>query len=68
MPLGTVKWFNVDKGFGFIVPDTGGPDVFMHITAVQEALMVTSNDGQRLSYDTQQSRQGKLAAISLRPA
>jgi cold shock protein len=62
---GTVKWFNTTKGFGFIVPDNGGPDVFVHISAVEGAGMKTLNEGQKISYELQENR-GKQAAGNLR--
>lgn len=67
MATGTVKWFNTTKGFGFIIPDAGGPDVFVHISAVEQAGMKTLNEGQKLSYDLQENR-GKQAAANLRNA
>ena len=65
MATGTVKWFNMDKGFGFIAPEDGGKDVFIHITAVQAAGLTTLNDGQNVSYEVMTER-GKLAASNLR--
>lgn len=65
MAIGTVKWFNATKGFGFIVPQDGGKDVFVHITAVQKAGMTGLNEGQKLSYDVEMER-GKAAATNLR--
>jgi CspA family cold shock protein len=65
MPSGTVKWFNTTKGFGFIQPDEGGPDVFVHISAVQKAGMQGLNEGQKVSYDIQMER-GKSAAANLK--
>jgi CspA family cold shock protein len=65
MPTGTVKWFNVEKGFGFIAPQDGGKDVFVHATAVQAAGLRTLNDGQRVSYDVVTER-GKQAAANLK--
>jgi CspA family cold shock protein len=66
MAIGTVKWFNATKGFGFIVPQDGGKDVFVHITAVQKAGMTGLNEGQKLSYEVEMER-GKAAATNLRP-
>jgi cold shock protein len=66
MPIGTVKWFNATKGFGFIVPQDGGKDVFVHITAVQKAGLQGLNEGQTLSYEIAMER-GKAAAINLKP-
>ena len=69
MAAGTVKWFNSEKGFGFIQPDDGGKDVFVHISAVEQAGMSNLNEGQKLSYDivedrrTGKSSAGKLQAV-----
>jgi cold shock protein len=65
MATGTVKWFNTTKGFGFIQPENGGKDVFVHITAVQAAGLRGLNEGQRVSYDVMVER-GKEAATNLR--
>ncbi len=65
MTTGTVKWFNATKGYGFIVPQDGGKDVFVHITAVQAAGLQGLNDGQKVSFDTTTER-GKVAAVNLR--
>lgn len=67
MAAGTVKWFNMQKGFGFIQPDGGGKDVFVHITAVQAAGLNGLNDGQKISYEIVRER-GKEAAANLRAA
>jgi cold shock protein len=67
MAMGTVKWFNMDKGFGFIEPQDGGKDVFVHITAVQAAGLQSLNDGQKISYDVVAER-GKQAASNLKLA
>jgi len=67
MATGTVKWFNPDKGFGFIQPDGGGQDVFVHISAVQMAGMHTLNEGQKLSFEIVMNR-GKNAAGNLKAA
>ncbi len=67
MAIGTVKWFNASKGFGFIQPESGGKDVFVHITAVQAAGLKGLNDGQRINYDVQLER-GKESAGNLRLA
>lgn len=64
---GTVKWFNPTKGFGFIVPDDGGNDVFVHISAVEKAGWKTLNEGQKLSFELQENR-GKQAAANLQAA
>lgn len=65
MAIGTVKWFNPTKGFGFIQPETGTADVFVHITAVEKAGMATLAEGQRISYDVIEER-GKKAAGNLK--
>lgn len=62
---GKVKWFNTTKGFGFITPDQGGNDVFVHITAVQKAGLQTLNEGQPVEFEMQENR-GKMAASDLR--
>ena len=67
MATGTVKWFNPDKGFGFIQPEDGGKDVFVHITAVQAAGLQSLNENQRVTYEVVTER-GKQAAANLRPA
>ena len=67
MSTGTVKWFNSQKGFGFIQPDDGGKDVFVHISAVERAGMSNLNEGQKLSYElAQDKRSGKTSADQLR--
>jgi cold shock protein len=66
MAIGTVKWFNATKGFGFIVPQDGGKDVFVHITAVQKAGLQGLNENQKVSYDVVTER-GKAAAANLKP-
>ena len=66
MATGTVKFFNAQKGFGFIVQDGGGPDVFVHISAVERAGMSNLNEGQKLSFDIEADRKnGKSAAANL---
>jgi cold shock protein len=67
MATGTVKWFNATKGFGFIQPESGGKDVFVHIIAVQAAGLKGLNDGQRVSYEVQMER-GKESAGNLKLA
>ena len=67
MSTGTVKWFNGQKGFGFIQPDDGGKDVFVHISAVERAGMSNLNEGQKISYDVVADRRtGKSSADNLR--
>ena len=65
---GTVKFFNADKGYGFIQPDDGSADSFVHITAVQAAGMDTLNTDQRLNYEVEQGKNGKASAVNLTPA
>jgi CspA family cold shock protein len=65
MATGTVKWFNATKGFGFIQPDSGGKDVFVHISAVERAGLQGLHEGQKISYDVQSDR-GKEAATNLK--
>ena len=67
MATGTVKWFNAQKGYGFIQPDDGGKDVFVHVTAVQAAGLDGLAEGQKVSYEVVRER-GKEAAANLRPA
>ncbi len=67
MAVGTVKWFNSTKGYGFIRPEDGGADVFVHVTAVQRAGLHSLMEGQRISYEVVRDR-GKLAAANLAPA
>jgi CspA family cold shock protein len=67
MATGTVKWFNETKGYGFITPDTGGKDVFVHISAVERAGLRSLNDGQKVSYEVQADRRtGKESAVDLK--
>ncbi len=66
MPIGTVKFFNDAKGFGFIQPEDGSQDAFVHISAVERAGMRTLGQGQRLSYELQQDRPGKMSATNLK--
>ncbi|WP_343520743.1 cold-shock protein [Sphingomonas sp.] len=65
---GTVKFFNSDKGYGFIAPDGGGNDAFVHISAVERAGMATLNQDQRVSYELEADKRGKMAATNLQPA
>ena len=65
MPTGTVKWFNATKGYGFIMPQDGGKDVLVHITAMHEAGLQGLNDGQKLSFEITMER-GKSAATQLK--
>ncbi|WP_435416943.1 cold-shock protein [Parerythrobacter aurantius] len=65
---GTVKFFNIDKGYGFIAPDDGSADSFVHITAVQAAGMTSLDKDQRLNFDVEQGRNGKESAVNLSAA
>lgn len=65
MPKGTVKWFNEQKGYGFIEPEEGGSDAFVHISAVERAGLRTLAEGQKVSYELTQGRNGKYAAENL---
>ncbi|WP_306752425.1 cold-shock protein [Paracoccus actinidiae] len=65
MASGTVKWFSAEKGYGFIAPDAGGGDVFVHITAVQRAGLQSLPDGQKVSYELETNRNGKTSAVDL---
>ena len=65
MAIGIVKFFNADKGYGFIQPETGGNDAFVHITAVQAAGMATLDRDQRVSYELEEDRRGKTSAVNL---
>ena len=68
MATGTVKWFNGTKGYGFIQPDDGSKDVFVHISAVERAGMGTLSEGQKVSFDLQRGQQGKMSADNLKNA
>jgi CspA family cold shock protein len=68
MPIGTVKFFNADKGYGFIAPEGGGNDAFVHISAVEAAGMRTLDKEQRVSYELEQDRRGKMSAVNLASA
>ncbi len=68
MTTGTVKFFNEGKGYGFIAPDEGGKDAFVHISAVENSGMRTLRENQRVTYDLQEDRRGKMAAVNLKEA
>lgn len=68
MPIGTVKFFNATKGYGFISPEDGGNDSFVHISAVERAGMATLNKDQRLSYELETDRRGRESAVNLESA
>lgn len=65
MPTGTVKWFNTTKGYGFIAPDDGGKDVFVHISAVEQSGMTGLADNQKISYELKEGRDGREMAGDL---
>ena len=66
MATGTVKWFNSQKGFGFIQPEDGSKDVFVHISAVERAGLSSLSEGQRVSFELERGREGKTSAVNLR--
>jgi CspA family cold shock protein len=67
MPIGNVKWFNSEKGYGFIKPEDGAPDVFVHISAVERSGLSDLHDGQRVGFDVEQNRKtGKWIAVNLK--
>ena len=68
MTIGTVKWFNPTKGFGFIQPEGGSKDVFVHVSAVERAGMRGLNDGQKVSFDVVRDQKGKMSAENLKSA
>ena len=67
MPIGTVKFFNESKGYGFIAPETGGNDAFVHISAVERSGLRGLNEGDRLEFDIEVDRRGKYSAVNLTP-
>lgn len=68
MSIGTVKWFNSAKGFGFIQPEDGSKDVFVHVSAVERSGLSHLGEGQRVEYDLERGQQGKSSAVNLRLA
>lgn len=68
MTIGTVKFFNPDKGYGFIAPEGGGNDAFVHISAVERAGMRTLDKDQRVSYDLEKDQRGKMSAVNIQAA
>jgi cold shock protein len=68
MPVGTVKWFNPAKGYGFIQPEDGSKDVFVHISAVEQSDLGKLVEGQKIKFDVQRGQQGKSSAVNLRSA
>jgi len=68
MAVGTVKWFNSQKGYGFIQPDDGSKDVFVHISAVESSGLGSLREGQKISFDLERGQQGKVSAVNLKNA
>jgi cold shock protein len=66
MATGTVKWFNAQKGYGFIQPDDGSKDVFVHISAVEQSGIGYLNEGQKIGYEVESGRNGKTSAVALK--
>jgi len=66
MPTGTVKWFNTTKGYGFIAPDGGGKDVFVHVSAVEQAGMKELADDTKISFELREGRDGRASAVDLK--
>ena len=66
MPVGTIKWFDAVKGFGFIAPEDGGQDAFVHISALERAGLSSLNEGQKVTFELQSGRNGKAAAENIR--
>ena len=68
MTIGTVKWFNSQKGYGFIQPEDGSKDVFVHISAVEQAGLGSLHEGQKVSFELERGQQGKTSAVNLQQA
>lgn len=68
MSTGTVKWFNSTKGYGFIQPEDGSKDVFVHISAVERAGLGNLHEGQKLTFDVERGQQGKMSAVNIQAA
>jgi CspA family cold shock protein len=68
MSIGTVKWFNAQKGYGFIQPEDGSKDVFVHVSAVERSGLGSLHEGQKVSFEVQRGQQGKSSAVNLQQA
>jgi cold shock protein len=68
MTTGTVKWFNATKGYGFIQPDDGSKDVFVHVSAVERSTLGSLQEGQKIAFDLERGQQGKISAVNLKDA
>ena len=68
MTTGTVKWYNPQKGYGFIAPEDGSKDVFVHVSAVEQSGIGSLNEGQKVSFEVERGRQGKFSAVNLQRA
>lgn len=66
MPTGTVKWFNAQKGYGFLQPEDGSKDVFVHVSAVERAGLAGLREGQKISFELERSQQGRVSAVNLK--
>jgi CspA family cold shock protein len=66
MPNGTVKFFNTQKGYGFVAPDDGGKDAFIHVTALERAGINSLNEGDKISYELESGRDGKMSAVAVK--
>ena len=66
MPIGTVKWFNAQKGYGFLQPEDGSKDVFVHISAVERAGLAGLHEGQKIAFELERGQQGRVSAVNLK--